>query len=626
LDELQGILIEEMEKVLFREKVFSHYSGKLKRILEKGGFFHKIPNVVFSDTVSYSYALEGFKGELALVEKPIVIIYEDIDRISDIAIIKKIFSISEQIVCDKIKVIFQYDQRNLDALGLERVFTEKYIPYIINVTQIAFEDMMAHLCQIHKIDSELLDAKELAGLVRGIGLSYLSNIDTGSVRIELKPTFANIAIRRAEQFLLELQNSLLENEEYRNGKNKKVVTSFYFIKHFCYTIYEKLHLGERLTDIFLFEHNGMYYTIFELFDLKDRYKETEGAEGLQEREIQAVLSSQVNAESGYALHLFDYNMYVKENISPFFDYESRVNEPIRNIVNKDANEKKDRLIWNLLCSGTTEYTDYEYAVKEMVDNVLSKPETEQQAAYENFLERMYVGNVQKSGNRTIYLMGFPHWLEMFRAFNVTSDNASDWCNLLAFYFRDEKVSQIDSELIETLNYCSLSSKKVFFNILAKFNSLEVIGNMNHHKSYREFLLNYIGALSRLGFTHTYSLDIIRNDKSGERVQEMYQFVLREFQKQIESLEPIGIASVMADVDTIKAFISKNIIIVNHADSIKFRKPRIDVDYRSSQSEEFKRLVALPREETESFEQEIEKSYEEGKITANEILRIIGSKP
>ena len=60
--------------------------------------------------------------------------------------------------------------------------------------------------------------------------------------------------------------------------------------------------------------------------------------------------------------------------------------------------------------------------------------------------------------------------------------------------------------------------------------------------------------------------------------------------------------------------------------MKFTQPGIRTEFSSYQSEEFKRLLSLPRNDTVKFAKEIETSYKEGKITVSEILYIQGSSP
>lgn len=75
---------------------------------------------------------------------------------------------------------------------------------------------------------------------------------------------SNISIRRVKNFLKEL-NNIIDHKEYENYK--ETVISFFFLKHFMSTAYEKLNIEERLLEIFNFEFDFESYTISELVNL-----------------------------------------------------------------------------------------------------------------------------------------------------------------------------------------------------------------------------------------------------------------------------------------------------------------------------------------------------------------------
>lgn len=70
---------------------------------------------------------------------------------------------------------------------------------------------------------------------------------------------------------------------------------------------------------------------------------------------------------------------------------------------------------------------------------------------------------------------------------------------LQFYFQKEQITSITNELFVNLNYCDISSKKIYFYLLEKFNALKILGNLNQSRSYWKFLKNYLRGFS----THQY---------------------------------------------------------------------------------------------------------------------------
>jgi len=234
LDEIQNLLIDEMERVLLANRIYSRYSKKLKRMMDKSDVFSKIPNILSDDAPTYAVALEEFKNELKLVGKPIVIIYEDIDRIESEDIIKKVFSISEQLASDWIKIVYQYDQVNFDKIGLERTFTEKYIPYTFGLTELEFRDIMQFLYDAYKIDDKLIVKEDFDKLVYEMERREIRGFDFQTARFEIDLPFSNVTIRGVKNFLLELQSALKgsNGEEYLKKGNKETVLAFFFCKAF----------------------------------------------------------------------------------------------------------------------------------------------------------------------------------------------------------------------------------------------------------------------------------------------------------------------------------------------------------------------------------------------------------
>ena len=305
----------------------------------------------------------------------------------------------------------------------------------------------------------------------------------------------------------------------------------------------------------------------------------------------------------------------------FFNYEESSVEPIEEIQKKLSDDKKDRLIWNLLCNGTSEYTDYENVANRMKGEVLSlQDDSKQKEAFNKLLNDLYYGDAGKSGNTTIVKIGgHPFFTELFRAFYTVDTNSSDWLRLIDFYFRYENITHIESELIEALNYCRLDNKNVYIDILKRFNALECLGNLHHHKIGMKFLSRYIGAIYKLGYSYSHVFDTLRrgDNYSDEHLQQVLQMALEE----VDEIDSTGLQAVAADAFVIRAFIVKNLEIARYNNTLRVSEPRLTMDFKSLQSEEFGRLMVYPRDDTEAFNAELNKSFAEGKISVKEIYMI-----
>ena len=608
LDELQGLLVDEFERLLLDMGVYSKYSSKLRKMLQKSSVLDKISSVFVDDTATYATALEEFKKELEYVGKTIFVVFEDIDRIYSEDVVKKIFSITEQLICNHVKAIYQYDQANLDTASLNRKFVEKYIPFVVNVTSMEFFDTVRHLHDGLGIDEEL------------ISLNVLRDIETMRISAgkDNMPKF-DITVRNVKQFLLELQSALKGNAEYQ--KHKLFVASFFFIKHFYYDAYKKFQVQKSLKDTLTFFHEGKEYTFFEL---QLRVSVGIPVQGETSVKVKDILTKSENLPSLWTLNFLGYNKTFNE-AHGVFDYEKSAVEPIKNVKKKFLDPKKDRLVWNLLCYGTSEFMDYENIIHRMSSEVLSISARQQSEAFERLFDDLadYGDGNEYYGNKTVVMMGgLQFFTEIFRAFHLTDTNKDDWVKLIDFYFRHENISEINLKLVEVLSNCWLGDKDVCFYVVKRFNNLKCVGNMNDTVIYKNFLAFYFRAMgnfcaTRGEFLFRYPLiDITIIDKAMGR--DRLLSVLQEGLDEIRNLNATGLPAVKEDYKTIAAFIRKNIEIVESDHELHLVKSKSIFDIKSSSSEALNELMTRCYDSEDERNAILNEAYREGKITCSEI--------
>ena len=628
LDEILGKLLEELDKVLLENGILSLYSHKLKIALANSGIAEKISSIFIENSSSQASVLEDFKKEFTAVIKTIVIVLEDIDRISDDdgSVTKMIFSLSELLSCKAIKFLYQYDQGELNKKDLPRAYTEKYIPYVVNVTPVDFSILLNHLCRELKIDNKLIDIGEDFKFTRLPVYPQLPYYLTVEQQISISIQVRCESIRKVEQFLTELEHSLKENTEYRKPKNKNVVISFFFLKHFHNTLYEKIRMSTSLIDTFTLKYKDQEYTLFELLAL---------CKNATESNMLDILTSPENKDIFGLLCLFGYNFDMNEELQGF-DIFSR--EPKEHMSIRNSNEKIDRLIWNLYASGTTEFTDCENAVREMERMVLGKPTEDQKVAFEEFFTKFYNEDMEKSGNNSVFRFGIPAFVSLFHAFSVVCNNVESWQKLVALYFETHRPDiTIDSELISILNDCRVDYKELYLNLVRRFIDIPIVGNLYRLKSYRKFLESYLGAISRLGYIDTSDLrtwlgisSMFEKDNQQEGEEETMKILHDETlpgmkSKLIRLKDAIATLSPSAydDIEYLIRFIDKNIEIINCEMYIKSPEPHFNtnVSSRYINQEEFDRLCDLAKDSLEGYKKEIDKSYRLSKITAQEISKL-----
>lgn len=112
IDTVEKIILDEINHILESKGIFSLASTRLKNILSSQSILNAVGSM-FLNSSSYASQINVLKEDVKKLSKPVVLIFEDIDRIADEKIIYKIFSIVESLSSDRIKVVYQYDENGL---------------------------------------------------------------------------------------------------------------------------------------------------------------------------------------------------------------------------------------------------------------------------------------------------------------------------------------------------------------------------------------------------------------------------------------------------------------------------------------------------------------------------------
>lgn len=614
LDNLSQILINELEKVLIKYGIYSRYSNSLRKILASNNFIDTLFSSMFLDTNSFTASINGFKNEIRKLDKTLVIVFEDLDRINDANVIKKIFSISENLVGENIKIVYQYDQRNLEMINecFNRNYLDKYIPYTVNLTQINFYDIVNKVLKEFEDEYEYVKKNDFNFLCIHIRLDWvLREIFNKNIEYSLK--IYNYSIRKVKHFLDEIENTFENEEMYRENDLRKAVVIFYLIKHFDYDIYNKFTLSKGLIETFTLNFNGKEYTIDEIIY---KFKNNE----LNSRDIDKILTNDLNRRVLGYLFLIEYRFNNKEKRGIEILEETELE-----LGNNNYNDKINRVFWHLLCKGKSEYTDMEQMVKVLKRDVLSLSDDKMIEGFNNFMNKMYNEKYKdETGNIVSFYMGIPGFHTLFQAMSIATSKESDWLKFLSFYFTYKKVDTVNLELIRCLKYCNLRSKNVYFFVINKFNDLKVISNMNGHDSYWQFLLKYLTALSSFGYINTHNVrSALELKDNNHDVDILKEILFRPMLQELKLLkERIPIEEPKKEIDVIIKFINKNIEIISKDTALKEESPiKISTQvYSGKNNIEIERLNGLNCTETELLK-EIEESYQNGKISANDITHL-----
>lgn len=147
--------LSEIDKVLFKNRILSMNSSMLEAII-KDERISKLYEIIDDGEHSYSKIIDNLNEELKQLDKSVLIVIEDIDRINENEI-KKIFYIGEKIcspksVAKNVKIIYQYSLDELKNKGLSEQYCDKYIQYNISLSNVDLSKILEHY--IKKNDEE----------------------------------------------------------------------------------------------------------------------------------------------------------------------------------------------------------------------------------------------------------------------------------------------------------------------------------------------------------------------------------------------------------------------------------------------------------------------------------------
>lgn len=625
VDTIERVIVAEINEIFKEQGIFSQASDKFNSTLKSSAPYGL--GTLFTKNDSYTELFKTLIGDVEKLNKPILITFEDIDRITDKSLIYKTFSMTETLTSNtkKLKVLFQFDEdKLLNILEVKPIYLEKYIPYVVNLTSINFKRCLKVLLKNGKIEKKYENIKrdELYFLTQESSLDfYLEESWNVHKRFSLHLYFT---IRSIELFLSEL-NGYLNKQEYSNNETiRKVVIMFFSIKHFMPEEYKKLSFEERFSESCNFEYENKKYSMTELNLLLNETEEVKRSELFDK----IFTEKSENLNHLIFLHMFGYKFEPAENYQTGEKHiQSILNESTNNIEIKEHNEKIDRLIWNLLANGKSEFTDKENAVREF-EKILDKRGKTRNEEYNKFLNTAFYEEFEKSDNSTVFLLGISNFLPIFQGFRIYEKNSIYWIKLIDFYFDIAEIKSINASLIHSLNYCDTSQREIFIHILDKFNHLKIDGNLNDTECYPKFLKEYIKAFERLGYIDVHMIEMYSfeskflNAPYGHKYRNLSTLYM-QLQLKLDKLKKeTPLKEIKDEVTVMKNFLKHNAQLILNKNILKEYTSGISTSstIKDSLEDTFAELDKLHKEK-EELKNYLHDNYTSGKFSAYDVSRI-----
>lgn len=242
-DDVSSIILNELEAALFKQGIFSRYAFGIKELFNA----HKLLQVIKSFlhiSNSTNDMIEGFSKELDKSDKPIVIVIEDLDRLIEEKSIRKIFSLAEHFASfsHNVKFMIEYNQNNLfhQFENLNRSYVEKYVPHVVNLTNLGLYQIIANLFSIYGNEYRNIKLEDFGFLEYGISLTSMFdglNEQTQGIRLSI-PNWQNVSIRKVADCLKDIDLALDDDNYYRERGTLNIVIMHYLLGNLCDDYFE----------------------------------------------------------------------------------------------------------------------------------------------------------------------------------------------------------------------------------------------------------------------------------------------------------------------------------------------------------------------------------------------------
>lgn len=490
------VLIQKLFQVLKEKHIYSVYATELLQYI-KGTLWGKLSlSQLFHSSVESSSTFIGLKEDLLQLKNPVLIVFEDIERVQEPEYVKRLFAIAERLCSEKAKFILEYDASVLDGQGIDFQFREKYLSFEVNISDIPYRKLVTYLWnETEKAEYADLNKWELEDyrnlpLLGDYGPLFLS-LEQRHVAIEWDNIRGeNFSIRRVRNFLIESKLYLYQRKELSQAA-KKIILKVFYLKFFYHDLFGKLKPGKSLEEVFLFKSKDGNKNLYEFCSYILKSKDPQGT-------FDELMENGQNFDSYYLFCFLGYEGYdyVKKIKNEKKEEKPSKLDYTQHLQNQEKRERINRIIWNLLMNGESEYSDKQLFMKRFVKEVLeAKSEVEQLENWERLQKQSLYGKIYKNNNGIIYF-GVDLFVSLAQGMYVCSYQEK-WPELFQFYERIRKEIVVDVDLIKMLSFVGVQGEDNLL-ILAMnfFNKGKLIGNLNKELEYHKFLYEYIDCLGR----------------------------------------------------------------------------------------------------------------------------------
>lgn len=663
IETIESYIISEISNFLEENYIFSYSSPKIKKFFLQP--LLKNWSFCFDEKNSYSELFSSLVKDVKNLGKTIILSFEDLERIRDDKIILKVFNISDKINyecnkigCNCIKIIYQYDKKELiSLLKIEQKpnYLEKYIPYEIKLSPIPFLESLRVFIEKHHYKN--ITVNDFTPIFRPTTLSNDFNHYKKDSNYEHKyfpGTYDEIIthtlnlrsfnLRKNILFLNDTE-SLLNNNFFK--ENKKTVIVFNIVKYFYPSLFYEIEFGQPLkktltmtldiegktTSLNLQEFNRLFrressIINSELTSLTEKEKKEKflvisksNDNKQKEEEELAKISANYNekripifqkAEES-PFNIINFN---EENLDKFtilYHLNYQIDDfNIRSIEEIENNNAIDGLIWSLKYAGASGYTKNKELLLEFekvidsTDNFEIKKKKYNNILFKTALSEDYQQSRFSQEKIIITLLG------------IYEKDLTKWEKTIDF-FVEYHSNKITDDIFPIFTRLANAPKKIFFHTIEKFSSLKTEYTFSEIYDYLDFLRDYLEQIKALGYFTQQNLnqDCFRGYKYNKKI---LQSALINILGEVDSTlsQNLNIQAITNECKIIKQFIDKNIEFINAPQNPENEEADKQTNENDEKEKFEKYLASTTKEELDKL---IEESYSKNELSLGEIKEI-----
>ena len=531
-EEIYSYILKKIRKILSKNSIFTVSFEKLSNTFLKtidnkffGGISELLSQNIVIDEIEY------FKEVIEKLNKTIILVFDDIDRVNDTEKIERILSFISDFSIKNIKILVLFNSQNLKNINekYNRNYLEKYIPVTRKITNILFIELLKKEITSNNLNEEdfkflyiiekediYIYPKEYQKMRDVFQFNYDFEI---LVKGEIEIGSLEFSPRMIKNFIEEVSNFLKLNSEWKI--EKRLLIAYVFLKNLYYDeFYEEIeNTSKSFVEIFPiklnFENKDINLTLEDLDLLENIIKNRK-----------AILSDKSKLYG--SCYINGKNIFLKKNLFGKNHIDYYLNKIGKKVGNFSIEEKLDTITQflkdnedysietkNLLIYTLFNYPLYldnkDYKVKERIDKIekaikkltyLGNAEylSAEEKFYRKFKRSLKKKNIKEirndfdkifnefyhdSNGNTLFYLGIPPGISAMEAVIIlgTVEEQEKFLELILYNDKD-KISNvyIEAFLKSDIKKSELSDKIIEYFLknkikISKYTLYKIIENM-----------------------------------------------------------------------------------------------------------------------------------------------------